>query len=560
MADSVIRCWAAKVMSETKMPRTYSEAMKHPKHADFNSAAQSEYDLLTSKGTWKYVRRSEVPTGVKIHHGMWVFRQKCDKDGQPDRLKGRYVFIGSQQHRGADYDDTFAPTGRPSTMRMCHAVASATNMVVKHADCEGAFLNAYVSDDDISDRQIYMEQVEGFADADHPKSEWVCLMVKTLYGMKQSNRLWWKRLAKWMVNYGFKQSKYDPCFFFGNTKGKKWLKGVHYVPIIVDDISAYLANSKTAAKNYDDFIKNLNKTYATVDKGPIEFYLQQYVAADPVTHSYHISQEAHLDKMLEKQGMADSHSASLPFNTGHMHSILKQGRAAPDDEAADPAINPSTYRNMTGSLGYPAVMSRPDISCTTSILQRYQSAPRRSHQHAAKHAMRYLNGTRNLGIKYKGGPVQLKAAVDTSWADDVDEAESQYGWIVFLCGGIVSWKSGLMRCTATSSTEAEYVGLADLVCELLYLTSLLKEMGFPQQPVPVDEDNQGVLSVAMGEGKHSHQRHINIKYHLCRKFINTLYTLNDVRGTLNVADILTKPLIAKERFKQLVAMILDPVT
>ena len=156
--------------------------------------------------------------------------------------------------------------------------------------------------------------------------------------------------------------------------------------------------------------------------------------------------------------------------------------------------------------------------------------------------------------------MQLKAAVDTSWADDVDEAESQYGWVVFLCGGIISWKSGLMRCTATSSTEAEYVGLADLVCELLYLTSLLKEMGFPQQPVPIDEDNQGVLNVAMGEGKHSHQRHINIKYHLCRKFINTLFTLNDVRGSLNVADILTKPLIAKEKFQQLVAMLLDPVT
>ena len=362
-----------------------------------------------------------------------------------------------------------------------------------------------------------------------------------------------------MTNYGFRKSKYDPCLFYGNRKGKSWLKGLHYVPILVDDISTYLDDSPAAHANYAKFIGALNEKYTTVDKGPIEFYLQQRVEAEPSSGSYVISQETHIEKMLSKQGMDDCHSTKLPFNTGHMHSVLKQGREPPDDPTADPSFNPSEYRNMTGSLGYPAVMSRPDIACTTSVLQRYQSAPRRSHQQGAKHVMRYLKETKNLGIRYSGGPVQLSAAVDTSWADDVDAAESQFGWVVFLCGGIVSWKSGLMRCTATSSTEAEYVGLADLVCELLYLTSLLDEMGYPQKPVPVDEDNKGVLAVTMGEGKHSHQRHINIKYHLCRKFIGKLFVFHDVRGTVNVADILTKPILSQEKFEKLVKLLLQPV-
>ena len=444
-------------------------------------------------------------------------------------------------------------------MRMCHAVASAKGYNVQHADCEGAFLNAYISDDDISDRQIYMEQVEGFADINHPRAEWVCLLIKTLYGMKQSNRLWWKRIATWMVKYGFEKSKYDPCLFYGNIKHKPWLKGLHFVPILVDDITAYLAEGTTATANYGAFIAALNRKYATFDKGPIEFYLQQYVTADPNRQSYHISQEAHIDKMLEKQGLSDCHPAPLPYNAGHMQAVLRQGRAAPLDPDSDPPVNHTEFRNATGSIGYPAVMSRPDIACTTSVLQRFQSSPRRSHMQAAKHVMRYLKGSKNMGIKYSGGPVQLTAAVDTCWADDVDAAESQYGWVVFLCGGIVSWKSALMRCTATSSTEAEYVGLADLVCELLYLTSLLAEMGYPQKPVPVDEDNKGVLAIARCEGRHSHQRHINIKFHLCRKFLNTLFTLNDVRGTLNVADLLTKPLVTKDTFNSLVRRLLQPV-
>ena len=65
-------------------------------------------------------------------------------------------------------------------------------------------------------------------------------------------------------------------------------------------------------------------------------------------------------------------------------------------------------------------------------------------------------------------------------------------------------------------------------------------MGYPQKPVPVDEDNTGVLGIAKGEGKHSHRRHINIKFHLCQKFLGSLFYLNNVRGKYNLADIMIK--------------------
>ena len=82
-------------------------------------------------------------------------------------------------------------------------------------------------------------------------------------------------------------------------------------------------------------------------------------------------------------------------------------------------------------------------------------------------------------------------------------------------------------------------------------------MGYPQDPVSVDEDNTGVFGIARGEGKHSHRRHINIKYHLCQKFLGSLYYLNDVRGTANWADLLTKSLFSQEKFKELRGHFLD---
>ena len=81
-----------------------------------------------------------------------------------------------------------------------------------------------------------------------------------------------------------------------------------------------------------------------------------------------------------------------------------------------------------------------------------------------------------------------------------------------------------------------------------FLTSLLREMGFPQRPVGVDEDNSGVFGIAKNEGKYAHRRHINIKYRLCQKFLGSVYFLRDVRGSDNVADIMTKSIFSEEKF------------
>ena len=238
--------------------------------------------------------------------------------------------------------------------------------------------------------------------------------------------------------------------------------------------------------------------------------------------------------------MQDSHGTDLPYDAGEIKSILQRGRLNLDPK--DLPTDASEYRQLLGSLNYPAVMSHPEISCIVSILQRHQSDPRITHRKAADKIHQYLRKHRTRCLRYTGGNVQLSAAVDSSWADDVDEAESQYGWVVMLCGGPVAWKSGLMRCTATSSTEAEYVALADLTCELVYLAGLLKEMGYPQRTTPVSEDNKGVLYFAIGEGNHVKKRHINIKYNLAQKYYGKIYYLVDTRGTDNPADLFTKPL------------------
>ena len=183
-----------------------------------------------------------------------------------------------------------------------------------------------------------------------------------------------------MRKYGFRQSKFDPCMFYGERPENRrrtpaYLKGIHYVPILVDDISAYISDTSQARKNYSKFIDALDKDYPTVDMGDIEFYLKQAITPNPADSDYTISQEAHITKMLKNYDMGQCEPVSMPFCNGQMKEILRQGRDPPSDAKKDPAVDATEYHSILGSVNFPAVMTRPDIANTVSVLQRFQQSP-----------------------------------------------------------------------------------------------------------------------------------------------------------------------------------------
>ena len=182
-SDPMIRVWAAKRAATGRHPRRFAGTQRTPRAAEYRTAGRTEVDVLEANETWELVRRSELPPGTIVHDGMWVWIDKYDKDANDTEIRGRYVFLGNEQTRGVDYDETYSPTGRPATQRCCHAVASSEKLIAKQADVKAAFLQARVADDPL-DIDIYMEQVDGFEDPDHPRAEWVCKLIKTLYGMR----------------------------------------------------------------------------------------------------------------------------------------------------------------------------------------------------------------------------------------------------------------------------------------------------------------------------------------------------------------------------------------
>ena len=106
-------------------------------------------------------------------------------------------------------------------------------------------------------------------------------------------------------------------------------------------------------------------------------------------------------------------------------------------------------------------------------------------------------------------------------ASDPATRKSVSGYSIFLYGGLVSWSAVKQKCVALSSTEAEYVAMTHLLRESLWLRLFARTLRLPlPTPFPLRVDNRSALCLADGEGTTSRSKHIDVKFHFIRTYID----------------------------------------
>jgi hypothetical protein len=174
------------------------------------------------------------------------------------------------------------------------------------------------------------------------------------------------------------------------------------------------------------------------------------------------------------------------------------------------------YKELVGKLMYLATCTRPDIAFAVRELAKFMSNYGPGHWMAAKHLMRYLQGTRTVGLIYgnKDDPYPIfKALTDSDWAQG-ESRKSVCGYIVEMGGGPIAWSSKQQGIIALSSCEVEYVASTHAAKEVLWLRSLAQELGFRQEhPTPIYCDNQGTIACTHDPQHHSQMKHIDLRFH-----------------------------------------------
>ena len=218
--------------------------------------------------------------------------------------------------------------------------------------------------------------------------------------------------------------------------------------------------------------------------------------------------------------------------------------------------DPREYQTVMGSLQY-LLFTRPDIAYSVNKLSQFMHKPTDLHWQAAKRVLRYLAGTISHGIFLStNSPLSLHAFSDAEWAGDVDDFVSTNAYIVYLGTAPIAWTSKKQHSVARSSTEAEYRSVANTAAEIIWVFSLLTELGlFLTSTLTIYCDNVGATYLSANPIFHSRMKHLALDFHFVRQNVQSgALRVAHISTHDQLADALTKPL-PRIRFNELICKI-----
>ena len=264
------------------------------------------------------------------------------------------------------------------------------------------------------------------------------------------------------------------------------------------------------------------------------------------TTTIHLSQMAYIDTILDRFNMATARPVITPWVAGvHLQ---------PDGEPCHEGV--ARYQQLVGSLMWAAMATRPDVTFTVSALARHCSAPTQEHWEMGIRALKYLKGTRTLGLELGG---RKRAPVLEAWSDadhtgDLSDRKSTSGFIVKFRGSTVSWATQKQKSRALSTAEAEYYALTETWKDVEWVKKALMEYGVEStERVMIWCDNQSAIALVENPAHHHSTKHIDIYWHQIRDVKKSgRYDLEYVRTDDQLADIFTKGLAgpAHERHRE----------
>ncbi|KAJ3701119.1 hypothetical protein LUZ61_004824 [Rhynchospora tenuis] len=495
-------------------PTCYTQAAKH---TCWRQAMASELTALAHNSTWDLV---PPPSNAHVIGAKWVFKVKYKPDGSVERYKARLVAKGYNQEQGIDYEETFSPVIKPTTIRTVLTIALSKQWSIQQLDVNNAFLHGDIEE------TVYMEQPPGFSDPTHPN--YVCKLNKAIYGLKQAPRAWFFKLKQFLLANGFKSTQSDYSLFVYQSA-----QVIIYLLVYVDDI-ILTGNNDTAIQK---LMQLLHSQFSLKNLGNLNYFLGIEVHSDGST--LHLSQSRYLQTILQRAAMHTAKPCQTPMATGTQMS--KYSGTAMDD--------PQQYRSIVGALQY-ATITRPDLTFAVNKASQFMANPTDLHWQLVKRILRYIRGTLSYGLKLQSAAqLALHAYCDADWAGCPDDRRSTTGFAIFLGPNLISWSSKKQATVSRSSTEAEYRSLAATASELTWLNSLLAELKFnPAQKPTMWCDNLGATFLAANPVFHARTKHIELDFHFVREKVEqkqlfVKYICSDDQ----LGDIFTKGL-SKNRF------------
>ena len=298
-----------------------------------------EIATLENIEAWTVVDRYD--SNGEPHHvipSTWAFKCKRNPDGLIKKFKARFCARGNKQLEGIDYFETYAPVVQWTTIRLMFILEILLNLKSKQGNVLCAFLHGELEPGE----NVYVEIPLGFFQYAIDGTRKVLKLNKTLYGLRQSPRAFWKYITKKLETCGLAQSKFDPCLFVGSKV---------ICIVYVDDIIFW---SKDTA-DIDSSAMQLRELGVDLEQeDDAAGFLGVTLERDPETNLLEMKQIGLIKRVIEALGLDDG---------------LVKGKHTPSESRplikdldGEPASGAFSYSSIVGMLLYLSGHTRPDIA------------------------------------------------------------------------------------------------------------------------------------------------------------------------------------------------------
>ena len=513
---------------------------------------------------------------------VWTYSTKTDPLTGNLIYKARATCNGGKRFgRAVTVAETYATCVEQPACRMFWAISAARNHIILGADAGNAFAEAPPPIE-----PFYMQVNDQFREWWTEKMHrppippgYVLPVRHALQGHPEAPRLWEHHIHSILSDkLAYNPTTHEKCLYTSGQLSQP------------DDQAALL-------RQVDDFAISASTSQACAQQiSAIGSFLQVPLNQLGVITKFNgvnvqqtkwfikVSCQDYLRKILENHNWLDLRASDMPVpmksDSAYQRALEKAVR--PQTPAEQQKVQDQAgfvYRTAIGELIYALIVARLEISFATTKLSQYSSNPALIHYTAVKQIFAYLNNTMDEGLIFwrssprddlpdttpprprsnyvdrlltpRLQPTELFAYTDSDWGSDTTHRRSVSGMVILLSGAAVIYKTRYQKSIALSSTEAEFVSASETGKMILYLRSLLHDLGYPtSDPTALNIDNTGTTFMIGAQAPTRRTRHIDIQYFAILDWTTTKQILpTPVKTDANISDSMTKPL-ARIKFHQ----------
>ena len=501
-------------------------------------AVKDELQQLHDREVMKLVHKNQLTPEQRQESLGYLMFMKRKRNG---KVKGQGCAEDRKQRVWTSKEDSTSPTVATEAVFLTAVVDALENCDVAIVDVPGAFMQADM--DELVHMHFTRTMIDLLLQIDpdmygpyvtYENGEKVIYveLLKVLYGTLRAAILFWRKLNAKLLEDGYTPNPYDSCTVNKMINGKQATIVWH-----VDDLKISHVDSKVVDAIINMLDKEFGKeTLMNKSRGKVHDYLGMILdfskpgelTVDMVHYIKTIIDEMPKDMSGHAKTPAGSHL--LKVNDSPV--LLDKDRA-------------TIFYQMTRQLLYLCQRGRPELRTAISFLCRRNQAPDEDDYKKLTRGMQYLQGSIDLKLVLSAdGSGMISWWVDAAYGVHFD-MKGQTGGTLSMGKGSVYSFAGAQKLVACSSTEAEVIGVDDLMPQMMWTGYFLKAQGVDVVDTVLYQDNKSAMLLEkngqVSSGKRT--RHIDIRFYFVADWVaNGDLRIEHCPTEDMVADFFTKPL------------------